>query len=302
MKNIAIILFVVFLITVLALAFCTFQVRETESALVTTFGKATRQITRPGWNFKWPPPIQSVYKADSRMRVLEADLGETTTKGAAPIIVNPYVVWRISNPLEFYNANSQGSIREAENKLLSQIKDTRNRIIGLHSFGEFVNSDPDKIQFPQIEAEMLRDLEKAISDAGYGIEIKTLGIKHLKINEDVTKKVFVRMSDARNRKTKATLSEGKSQALSITSDAKAKQTELMAAAVARATAIRGKGDAEAAKHYERLEQDPEFAIFLRQTEALKEMFKEGTTYLMSADIEPFRLLKEITGFAPKKQD
>ena len=162
MKNIAITIFVALVVVVLGLYLIAFQVRETESALVTRFGKPVREITEPDLYFKWPAPIERVHKFDSRMQVFEVDLGDTTTKGAVPITVNTYVVWRIAEPLKFLNA--VGTVKDAEKKLYSQIKDTQNRVIGQHSFGEFVNSDPAKIKFNQIEAEMLAELEQTLSD------------------------------------------------------------------------------------------------------------------------------------------
>lgn len=297
MKNLVITIFIILLIAFLGLVFATFQVRETESALVTTFGKPTREITKPGLYFKWPPPVQWLYKFDSRMRVFEADIGETTTKGAVPIIVNTYAVWKIAEPLEFFNA--VGTVSEAENKLRSRINDTQNRVIGRHSFGEFVNSDPAKIHFKQIEEEMLTDLQKTVRE-DYGIEIKTLGIKQLKVSEDVSKDVFVRMAAERNRKTEATISEGNAEAVSIKTDADKKTTMLLDAAEARAKVIRGQGDAEAAKYYEMLKEDPEFAMFLRDIEALKKILEERSTIVFSADSAPFTLLKEIPVFEPKK--
>ena len=93
MKNITITIFIVLIIAVLGMYLFLFQVRETQSCLVTTFGNPSREIIRPDWYFRWPAPIQRIYKFDSRMRIFEADLGETTTKGAVPIIVNTYVVW-----------------------------------------------------------------------------------------------------------------------------------------------------------------------------------------------------------------
>ncbi|MFQ6034611.1 MAG: protease modulator HflC [Sedimentisphaerales bacterium] len=299
MKSIAITVFVVLIVAILALYLFSFQVREIESALVTTFGEPTRQITEPGWYFKWPAPIQRVYKFDSRMRVFDPDIGETTTKGAVPIIVNTYVVWKIAQPLAFFNANERGSIREAERKLLSQINDTQNRVIGRHSFGEFVNSDPTKIKFQQIEAEMLDDLQQAISAANYGISIKTLGIKQLKVSEDVSKDVFERMKAERNRRTEATIAQGNAEATKIKTDADSIKTELLAAAEARAKAIMGQGDAEAAKYYEMLEEEPELAIFLRNIEALKNILKE-TTILLPADADPLRLLKGMPDFTPRE--
>jgi len=231
------------------------------------------------------------------MRVFEADIGETTTKAAVPIIVNTYVVWKIAEPLEFFNA--VGTVKEAESKLLGQISDTQNKVIGQHSFGEFVNSDPTKIKFKQIEEEMLTDLKQTVR-TDYGIEIKTLGIKQLKVSEDVSKDVFERMRAERNRKTEATIAEGNAEATKIKTDADSKKTELLAAAEARAKAKRAEGDAEAAKYYEMLEEDPEFAILLRNLEALKKILKERATVIIPADTEPFILLKEMPDIKPKK--
>lgn len=295
MKNLAITIFAVLVILVLGLYLVSFQVRETQSALVTTFGKPTSQITEPGWYFKWPVPVQRIYKFDSRMRVFEADIGETTTKGAVPIIVRTYIVWKIARPLEFFNA--VGTVTEAESKLRSQISDTQNKIIGQYYFSDFVNSDKTKIKFEQIQADMLADLRRAVIE-DYGIEVKTLGIKQLGISKDVSKDVFERMRAERNRRTLATIAQGNAEATKIRTDADSKKTELLAAAEARAKAIRAQGDAEAAKYYKMLEADPELAMFLRDVEALKNILKQRTTIVFSADTEPFKLLKEMPDLKP----
>ncbi len=298
MRNITITVFIVLIVVVMGLYLISFQVREIESALVTTFGKPTREITEPGWYFKWPAPIQRVHKFDSRMTVFEADLGETTTKGAVPIIVNTYVVWRIAEPLRFFNA--VGTVKEARSKLYGLISDTQNRVIGRHAFGEFVNSDPSKIQFRQIEQEMLADLEPAVREA-YGIEIKALGIKQLKLSADVSKDVFERMRAERNRRTEATIAQGNAEATRIKTDADSKTRILLAAAEARAKAIRGQGDAKAAEYYKMLEEEPKLAIFLRNIEALEEILKERATIVISADSDTFELLRKIPDFESGEQ-
>jgi membrane protease subunit HflC len=297
MKNIVSAIFIVLLISILVLLLFTFQVRETELALKTTFGNVTSkdQITEPGVYFRWPFPIQQIHKFDSRMRVLEAEVGETTTKGAVPIIVNTYVVWKIAEPLAFFNAVE--TITEAESKLRSRISDTQNKVIGQHLFSEFVNSDPTKIKIKQIEDEMLADLKQSIRN-DYGIEIRTLGIKQLKISKDVTEKVFARMGAARNRRTEATIAQGQAQATKIKTDADSKKTELLAAAEAMAKTIRGKGDAEAAKYYKLLEADPALAMFLRDIEALKKILAEKTTIVVSTKTAPFKLLEEMPDLKP----
>jgi len=297
MKNIAVTIFILLIIVVMGLYLVSFQVRETESALITTFGRPSGEIVEPGWYFKWPAPIQRVNKFDSRMRVYEADIEETTTKDAMPIIVNSYAVWRIAEPLKFLNA--VGTVREAESKLLSHISDTQNNVVGRHAFYDFVNSDPNQIKFEQIQSEMLDSLAGPVRDA-YGIEVKAVGIKQLKVSEDVSKDVFGRMSAERNYMTATTISQGQAQAKRIEDDADSKSAELLAAAEARAKALRGAGDAEAARFYKMLEADPQLAMFLRDLEALKKILEQRATIVLSAEAEPFKLLREMPDIKPKK--
>jgi modulator of FtsH protease HflC len=299
MKNVAIPILIAVIFAILAVYLVTFQVRETELAFVTRFEKVLegREITEPGLHFKWPAPIEYVHKFDSRMRILEAPVMETPTKGAVSIIVHAYVVWRVSKPVAFFN--SVGTIAEAEKKLISQINDTQNRVTGQYAFSEFINSDPEKIKFEQIQAEMLADLQQSVSQQ-YGIEVKSLGIKQLKISEDVTKGVFDRMKAERRRRTEATIAQGNAEAIKIRTDADAKKTALLAAAQGRAKAIRGRGDAEAAKYYEMLEAAPELAMFLRNLEALLVTLKDRATIVIPADVEPFKYLREMPSLEPQK--
>jgi modulator of FtsH protease HflC len=299
MKNVAIPILIAVIFLVMVVYLVTFQVRETESAFVTRFGKPVREITAPGLYWKWPTPIEQVHRFDSRMRVLEAELGETTTSGTIPIIVNTYVVWRVAEPLKFLNAVK--TIENAESKLRNQINDTQNRVIGQHAFGEFVNSDPDRIKFDQIQAAMLADLQEPVRK-DYGIEIKTLGIKQLKISADVTKQVFERMKAERQRRTDATTSEGEAEAGRIRAEANLKRDTLLAAAEAQAKRIRGKGDMEAAKYYKMLDEDPQLAIFLRNLESLMMTLKERATVVIPADADPFQLLTKMPLLTPKAWD
>jgi len=282
----------------LSLYLVSFQVRDTESCLVTTFGKPTRPLVDAGVHFKWPFPIQQVHKFDSRMRVFAPQVDETSTKdGGDAIIVNTYVVWKIAEPLEFFTAVK--TVKKAEDEVLrSRIRDTQNSVIGQHYFSEFVNSDSSKVKFKEIEAEMLADLRRAVADAGYGIEIKALGIKQLKVNEETSKAVFERMKAERARRAAKIITEGTGEADKIRTDADRKSRELIAAAEARAKIIRGEGDAEAARYYAMLEDDAELAMLLRSLESLEEIFKERATFVVPTDKEPFNLLQGIPDLKP----
>lgn len=296
MKNIAVIILVVLIVVVMLLYLVSFQVRQNESALVMTFGKPTKQIAEPGWNWKWPDPVQTKKIYDTRPTLFEGVEEETTTKGGEPIIVQTYVIWRVADAKQFREA-----VRDpdgAEKMLKSRLRDAQNKVIGKHYFSEFVNVDRSQIKFGDIENEMSAAIAEPVRQA-YGIKIDSVGIKMLKISEKVTEDVFARMRADRKRKTDATLAQGNAEATRIRSDADSKVTQLMAAAEARAKAIRGSGDAEAAQYYKMLEADPEFAMFLREIETLKKTLKERATVVLPADAEPFKLLKQAPQIEPK---
>jgi membrane protease subunit HflC len=109
------------------------------------------------------------------------------------------------------------------------------------------------------------------------------------------------MKAERNRRTEATIAQGNAEAARIKTDADSKKTELLAAAEARAKAIQGQGDAEAAKYYKLLEEDPQLAMFLRDIETLKKILEERATIVLSTDSEPFKLLREMPSLEPKKE-
>jgi membrane protease subunit HflC len=297
MKNIAVVILVVLIVGVMLLYLVSFQVRQSEMALILTFGKPTRPITEPGWRLKWPAPIQTLVKYDARQMLFEGVEEETVTKGGEPIIVQTYLIWQIADPVKFREA-----VRDeagAEKLLKSRLRDVQNKVVGKHYFSEFVNTDRAQIKFDDIENEMGQLIEEPVQTA-YGIKIENVGIKMLKVSEKVTEDVFARMKSDRKRKTDATLAQGSAEATRIKSDADAKITELMAATEARAKAIRGSGDAEAAQYYKMLEADPDFAMFLREIETLKKTLKERTTVVLPADAEPFKLLKEMPKIEPKQ--
>lgn len=290
MKNLPVLIFVILIAGVLALLLFSFQVRETESALVTTFGEPSDTITSPGWHGRWPAPIQNVHKFDSRNQLYTIPMEETTTKGGDTIVVSSYIVWKIVDPLKFLK--SVGNVEAVKDKFKSLLRDTQNSVIGEHYFSDFVNTDPAKIKFAEIEEQMLSRLNSQTMTE-YGIEVGLVGIRQTGISEKVTSNVFERMKADRARRAFEITAQGDAEAIRITTDAESKSQELLSIVEAQAKAIRGAGDAEAAEHYKMLEADPEFAMLLRNIEALKEILENETTIILSADSEPMKLLRGI---------
>ncbi len=297
MRNLAVIGLVLLIVVVLLLYLISFQVRQTDYALVMRFGRPVREITEPGWHWKLPDPIETRVIYDARPRIFEGVVEEMPTKGGDPIVVTTYCVWKVDSPEKFRQAVRD--VANAEKLLRSQLRDAQNKVIGRHAFNEFVNTDPGRIQFSQIESEMTAALAGSAKE-NYGIEVLAVGIKKLGVSEDVTKDVFDRMKADRQRRTDTTIAQGKAEATRIRTGADAQRKELLAAAQARAKRTMGEGDAEAAGYYKMLEQDPQFAMFLREIDSLKNILKDRATVVLPADSDPFKLLRQQPKMEPKK--
>src|SRR6266404_8908499 len=79
-----------------------FQVRTTEVAVVTTFGRPTRPITRPGLKIKLPPPIQYVHKFDQRIHNFESKFEQVLTSDGYSLLIMVYTGWKIEDPALFF--------------------------------------------------------------------------------------------------------------------------------------------------------------------------------------------------------
>lgn len=299
MKNFWLMVCMALVVVVIVASAVMFQVRETETVIVTRLGKPVRPITEPGLQFKWFPPIEKVHRFDSRSQLLEYDqITQTSTAGGEPILITSYLVWRIERPETFLE--SLRTVESAKETLKSQLQNAQNSVIGRHYFNEFVNTNPDLIRFEKIEGEIADAIRQESLDK-YGIEICSVGIKRLKLPAENTEKVFNRMKADRERKTKAIIASGTEKAKTIRSDALAKQKEILAIAEMQAQKIRGTGEGEAAKYYRMLEADPEFAMFLRDIEALKKILAERSTIILGPETQPIQLLNKLPDIKPEQQ-
>lgn len=282
-------------VLIFAVAMMTFQVKETEYAVVKTLGKAKVDesgeiITyEPGLHFKWPF-VDQVWRHDKRLQCYELTRGQIeqiTTKDQYQIVVSTYILWKVGDPGLFMKRFKTTS--EAQKKLDSLVRTSRNSILPQHNFSDLVSVNRGA-EIEQIEAEMLESVGREAMKE-YGISVARVGFRQLGFPESVTTKVFDRMAAERRSRSEALLASGNSQALQIRSDAERKAAEILAVAEAEAKEIRGQGDEEAAKHYAVFKENPELAMFLRNLDALKETLNEKDTLILDTSTPPFHLFK-----------
>lgn len=266
-----------------------FQVRLTEVAVVTTFGKPTRQIMEAGPYFKWPWPVQWVHKFDKRLHNFDSKLEQVRTADEYNLLINVYVGWRINEPMVFF-PRFEGSVPRAEDSLEGLVRNAYSGVVGNHPLSHFISTDEQELRFEQIEREMLAHIQRDLVASEYGIEATFLGIKSLRLPESVTEAVFQQMEAEREVLINQIKSEGTEQASSIRTAAELESAKLLADAQAEATKMRGLGDAEAAKSFEVLEQNPELANFLYKLDTLEAFLKDKATLILDPNTAPLDLL------------
>lgn len=271
-----------------------FQVRTTEVAVVTTFGKYSRSLREPGAYFRLPWPIQSVYKFDNRLRNFERKFEQTLTKDAHNLLVTVFVGWRIADPQRFLERFAGGDVARAEQNLEGLVRDTKNGVIGQHPLRDLISPNPNEVKFDEIEKEMLDRIQPHALET-YGIEVKLVGIKQLGLPESITSKVFERMRAERQAQAKAYTGQGEAKALEIKANAEAERQRILAEAEAEATRALGQGEAEAAKAFATFEKNPELARFLFELQAVEKSLKERATLLLDQRTPPFGVLVPPSG-------
>jgi len=274
-----------------------FQVRQNEVAFLTTFGKASDEIIKPGLRFKLPWPIQKVHRFDARLQNFEGKFEQTQTQDGRNLMVLVYVGWRIVEPQKFHRSFPAGE-EDAKRNLESLIRSAKNPAVGRHPFSHFINTDAAQLKFDDIEKDMLEQVAGTAKEK-FGMEVKFLGIKRLGFPESVTQKVFDRMKEERQRLVKQFEGEGEREASIIRSEADRKRNELLAKAEADATELRGKAEAEAAKAYKVLEQNPGLAVFLQKLASMEQVSKERATLVLDQNTPPFDLLRATNAPQPR---
>ena len=266
-----------------------YQVRQSEVAFKTTFGKADTEIVSAGLHGKLPWPIQKVHKFDARVHNFEGKFEEAKTADGYNLLVLVYAGWRIAEPQKFHSS-FPGGMDDAKRSLESLVRSAKNAAVGRHNFNDFINTDATQLKFDKIEDEVLSEVAGAVK-AKFGMEVKFLGLKRLGFPESATQKVFERMKEERQTLVKKFEGEGESEASKIRSKADRERNELLAKAEADATRLRGEAEKEAAKAYKTLEQNPELAVFLQKLASMEAVAKERATLVLDQNTPPFDLLR-----------
>jgi membrane protease subunit HflC len=298
------------LIVLAVLAFMTtYSVRFTESAVVTTFGKADGARTEPGMGLRWPYPIQSVIKYDTRSRFVEAVPQTAATKDERQIIVSAFISWRVKDPLKFYQLYGSGArpiehLRKADDQLKGSLSAAL-ASISEYRLDELLNAREGS-KLAELETKIKAKLTSREQAGGAGlalqeggIEMLSVGIYNIQMPESITQNVFDAMKAARTRIAADAVKKGEAEAEAIRAQADADSRTIMDFVRQRAESIRSQGDREAAQYFAKMSEVPELAVFLKSLELMRDGISSRTTIIWPFSAPGMGVMNPTTSFDPR---
>jgi len=279
----------------------TFQVDETEVAVVMEFGEITDVVTTPGLHTK-KPFIQNVDLYDGRLQLNDIEPDEIITSDQRKLVVDNYAIWRVTDPRVF-RETVRGNFSQAQSRISDIVFSNLRNVLADNTFDDTV-SEKRQSYLETITTSSAQQLESI------GIEILDVRIRRADLPQANEEAVYSRMSAEREQQASELRAEGEEQATRIRAEADRRVTEIVSEAERKAEVIRGEADAEALRIYsETYSQDPEFYSYWRTLESYRSTFDEdnGSRVVMSSDSEYLRLfnLSELESlmeeFGPDQQ-
>lgn len=264
-----------------------FIVRETEQVLVLRFGKPQRVISDPGLNFKIPLADTTTF-FDDRVLDYDAPSQEIPTRDQKQLIVDAFARYRITDPLQFYQAvRSELGMQQRFNALInSALRD----VLGDVSLAVVLTPK---------RAELMQDFTQLVAGQGtsFGIEVVDVRIKRIDLPRENSQAIFRRMSTQREQEAKLVRAEGEKESRRIRADADKRERVIVSEAKREAEILRGEGDAEAQATYNSAYgRNVEFFDFWRSMQAMqKGLSSDTTTYVGPPDSDFFRFFGREEG-------
>ncbi|GAA0859834.1 protease modulator HflC [Aliiglaciecola litoralis] len=291
MKNIGLIIIVLLIVTGFG---ALFVVEEGEKAIVIQFGKVQRDaqgdtvVFDPGLHFKIPL-IDRVVHLDARIQTLDDQADRFVTAEKKDLIVDSYVKWKIKDFATYYLSTGANKL-QAEALLKQKVNNGLRSEFGTRTISQIVSGERSELMDEAMT-------QASSSSDELGIEIVDVRVKQINLPQEVSNSIFQRMRAEREAVAREHRSEGREQAEVIRANVDAKVTVMLADAERSLRAVKGEGDAQAAKIYaDTYSQSPEFFAFLRSMDAYKASFNDKQDVLIvEPDSDFFRYMKDSSG-------
>ncbi|MCL2252996.1 MAG: protease modulator HflC, partial [Lachnospiraceae bacterium] len=237
--------------------------KQDEYTLILQFRKIVRVIDKPGLNFRIPF-IQTIEKREQKILFYDLPRSDVITSDKKTMIVDSYVLWRITKPVLYYQTLS-GLKVNAEGRIDTVVYNAIKNTISSMTQEEVILSRDGNVYVTQIDVEVeavsldgeevviqTSDIEiKSLTEeiaanlipiSDYGIEIITVEVKALDLPDSNKEAVYNRMISEREKVRTMYKSEGEAEAQMIRNQADKDVSVMLSQAKADAAKIIAEGE------------------------------------------------------------
>ena len=267
-----------------------FTVEENQYACTVRFSKIIDTTGESGIHFKIPF-IDSVKYFSKATTLYDIPPSEVLTSDKQNMTVDCYILWKITDPLKFYQ--TLGSTSVAEDRLNDLTYNELKTVMGTLAQADIINMD-DGAKRNDIYAGISTTVSELAKS--YGIEVEDIKIKRFDLPESNLNAVYSRMISERNQIAEKYTADGSYEASIIKNDVDKQVNIIVSNAEAEAAKLVAEGEAEymrmLAEAYDSADKK-EFYEFTLALDALKQSLSgDENTVILDGQSE---LAKILTG-------
>ena len=233
-----IILPIIALVLLLCAANALYTVQENEYACTVRFSKIIETVDQPGLHFKIPF-VDSIKYFSKATTLYDIPPSEVLTSDKQNMTVDCYILWRISDPLKFYQ--TLGNAYEAEERLNALTYNELKTVMGTLAQSDIINMN-DGAERNTIYEGISTDVDALART--YGIEVVDVKIKQFDLPESNLNAVYARMISERNQMAEKYTADGNYEASIIRNDVDKQVNIIVSNAKAEAAQLEAEGEAE----------------------------------------------------------
>ena len=288
MKKIKIVLVFLVLLALICAGDAMYTVKSNQYACTVRFSKIIETVSEPGLHFKIPF-VDSIKYFSKATTLYDIPPSEVLTSDKQNMTVDCYVLWKIVDPLKFYQ--SLGNTLAAEDRLNVITYNALKTAMGTLAQADIINMN-DGAERNDIYESIAASVDtEAVK---YGIRVVDVKIKQFDLPDSNLNAVYARMISERNQMAEKYTADGNYEASIIRNDVDKQVNIIVSNAEAEAAKLEAEGEAE----YMRLlaeayntEEKREFYEFTLALDALEKSL-DGTekTVILDADSELAQIL------------
>jgi len=293
MKKRYIFIAVVVVLLIILAANSIYTVNEDEYACTFRFSEIVQTKSEPGLYFKIPF-VDSVEYFTKAAMLYDIPPSEVLTSDKQNMTVDCYILWKITDPQQFYR--SLGTTSVAEERLNTITYNALKTAMGKLAQADIINEE-DGAERNKIYEGISETVDQQAG--AYGIRVEDVKIKRFDLPESNLNAVYDRMISERNRIAAEFSSVSEKNATMKRNDVDKRVNVMISNAEAAAAVTIAEGEGEymrmLAEAYDSPEEQ-EFYEFILALDALKASLNgDEKTVILDADSELGRILTGVTG-------